>query len=267
MRLPVAAVSLLFLAGCAASPSPPEAAGHSLPPALRGAEVIVVGEVHGTNETPRAVGDLVAQLAALGPVALALEIPRELDGDVRAYVASNGSEAARAALLHASFWQRPPSVQDGRASAAMAALLERVRQLRAGGAHVRAAAVDIPSSSTLAISRERTLADLATSEMRAAEVLVVLVGNAHAIRIPAEARPGTGEAMAKMMPQPVVALVARSRGGSAWSCIRRECGPHEGVAEYQDASRDGRIDLHRADGYDGEIFIGPVTASPPATAH
>ena len=266
MRLPAAILLLLVLdlAGCASSPSSPGTVAYLLPPALRGADVIVIGEVHGTNEAPRAVGDVVAQLARLGPVALALEIPRDIDRDLRAYMASDGGPGAREALLRGAFWQRRPAQQDGRGSVAMFALIERMRVLRASGADVRIAAFDAASGAGAV--HERTLADQATLEMRAGQVLVVLTGNVHAIHYPGEAVPPRGESMAKMMPQPVVTLVARGRGGSAWTCIRRECGSHEGMAEYQDASRDGRIDLHRIDGYDGEIFIGPVTASPPAAA-
>ena len=67
------------------------------------------------------------------------------------------------------------------------------------------------------------------------------------------------------MPQPVVSLVARDRGGTAWACTP-QCGPKQwGEGFYRDASRDGRIELKRIDGYDGEIFLGPITASPPAT--
>ena len=233
LRLCGAAFALCILAGCAGAPPSTGTGEVVLPPAVRNAEVIVIGAARDSGGAPLAVAEFATQLASLGPVAVALDIPRELHGDLQAYVESDGGERARATLLRSPFWHGTNETLP------LAKLLERLRVLRAAGRAVRVAAFGVPSTSQLGRTLDRTLADQATSEMRAGEVLIVLAGTARAVHFPEEATPPRKEAMARMMPQPVVSLVVRDQGG-----------PLE------------RIVMRRENGYDGEIVMGPRRPGP-----
>lgn len=111
----------------------------SWPLNMPAANLLLVGEVHGTNEAPTLIGDLACASATSGsPVVVALEIPIEEQTSLDNFLASKGSDADQAALLASQFWTRQPP-QDGRSSAAMLKLL---RTLRAEGARINVLAVD-----------------------------------------------------------------------------------------------------------------------------
>ncbi|WP_313495429.1 hypothetical protein [Stenotrophomonas sp.] len=113
----------------------------SWPLNIPAASLLLVGEVHGTNETPALIGDLACASATSGsPVVVALEIPIEEQTSLDNFLASKGSDADQAALLATQFWARQP--QDGRSSVAMLKLLHRLRTLRTEGAAISVLAVD-----------------------------------------------------------------------------------------------------------------------------
>src|SRR5690242_6766716 len=60
---------------------------------------IIVGEMHGTNETPALVGDLACELSASKPVTVAVEFNVAATPVLDSYLQSDGREKARAALL------------------------------------------------------------------------------------------------------------------------------------------------------------------------
>jgi hypothetical protein len=205
--------------------------------------------MHGNAETPAAVGALVADAAARGPVTLALEWPDELQPAVDAFVAGG----PRTALLAACpmFW----GWRDGRSSHAMVALVESVATLG-----VRVHCFD----GVWAGDRERD-SGMAASILRAIDARggtwIALCGNLHA-------RSDEARWMAWHLRQAraLVALDARPDGGTTWAAQLDSVGPLSlghprgtpvGLAWY--AQRDER-------GYDGELHLGPVTASPPAGA-
>ena len=94
-----------------------------------GARYVIVGERHGTKEIPAFFGDLVCHVSELGPVVVGLEIEAHQQASLEAYLQSDGGPAARAVLLREDHWRNG----DGRASGAMFALIERLRQLRGSG--------------------------------------------------------------------------------------------------------------------------------------
>jgi hypothetical protein len=113
----------------------------SWPLNMPAANLLLVGEVHGTNEAPALIGDLACASATSGsPVVVALEIPIEEQTSLDNFLASKGSDADQAALLASQFWTRQP--QDGRSSAAMLKLLHRLRSLRVEGTRISVLAVD-----------------------------------------------------------------------------------------------------------------------------
>src|SRR3954467_8151460 len=60
---------------------------------------VVVGEVQGTNETPKLIADIVCDAAKRGAVRLGLDIGTDEQRRIDRFVASGGSVADRKALL------------------------------------------------------------------------------------------------------------------------------------------------------------------------
>jgi hypothetical protein len=91
-------VALLCSATALSQPSPQTGECFNrnvLPRAILDSRVIVLGEVHGTNEAPGFAGRLVCSLAAIGDeVVLALEIPEFSTPNIADYMSSD-NEAQR----------------------------------------------------------------------------------------------------------------------------------------------------------------------------
>lgn len=105
--------------------------------------VMLIGEIHGTEEAPAQVAALARCLEESGQaVRVGLEIPRDEQARIDRYLHSAGIADDRQALLAGSFWQR--EYQDGRSSEAMYGLIESLRQL-ALKADVAVLAFDQPS--------------------------------------------------------------------------------------------------------------------------
>jgi hypothetical protein len=186
--------------------------------------LVLVGELHGTAEIPARFGELAAAMAEAGPLTVALEIPRDEQPRLDAFLDSAGGEADRAALLAGDFWTR--SYQDGRSSAAMLALLERLRQLRLK--HVLTVrAFDVESGADLdAPARERAMAARLAEWLAGADPevrMLVLTGNLHS-RVSGAAPwdPGhvfMGTLLAEHAPLGIEMLPL---SGSAWTCTGAE---------------------------------------------
>jgi uncharacterized iron-regulated protein len=140
------------------------------------ARYVIVGERHGTREIPAFFADLVCQVSQSSPVVVGLEIEAHQQAAIEAYLLSDGSPASRAALLREDHWRNP----DGRASAAMFALLERVRLLRRSGRQITVLAFMVAAPDPDA--RERGMAEAWMRALRAhpRARLLALVGWVHA---------------------------------------------------------------------------------------
>jgi len=283
--------SLLFAAACggrAAAPAEipvaaaatPAARAPTCPPPIDGAAallqpgaLILFGEVHGTAEIPAFVGRVACEATAHArEVVVGLEIVRDEQPRLDAYVASDGGAAARAALLAGDFWRRAD--QDGRSSQGILGLVEAVRGLRAGGAAVRLVAYDANKADFAPHTADRDeLMARHILDARAASpdaVLIVLTGNIHA-RI-AEGAPWDpkyvpmGASLIKTVPS-LVALNVSSEPGTAWVCMgdsptTQTCGSHPwGKA----AAGPVAIVRDTADErYHGRFHVGATSAAPPA---
>ena len=136
--------SLTMAYGCAAGSAGgglrPAAIDDDCGPAIPGIDhvaksgILLIGEMHGTNEAPALVGQLACQLARRVSVRVGLEIPTEEAHAVSRYLASAGGAEEESALLAGRFWTSP--VQDGRSSVAMLGLLEALRRNRIEGKHI-----------------------------------------------------------------------------------------------------------------------------------
>jgi len=217
----------LFAAGCAGvRPLIPNAA-RLCGPEISGAREVLVpggtvlfGEMRGTNEIPRVVADLVCQASSRGvPLALAVELGASEQSRVDAFIASAGTADDREHLLNGGFWHRP--YQDGRTSAAMVDLLDRVRALRLAGAKVRVlvydTAVDDPNAHAEVMAR----AVLAFRKANPADLLLVLCGNVHARTTRGVEWDPTlvpmGARLREQIPN-LISLDADWAAGTAWTC-------------------------------------------------
>jgi erythromycin esterase-like protein len=227
----------------------------------------LLGELHGTRETPALAGDLVAHYAKRGPVILALEIDHGQQPVLARYLASDGGADARAQMLAGSHWR--DAMHDGRDSAAMFQLVERVRVLRKGGAPVGVLAFD-PSLRDM----DARNAGMARILRRAAALaprarLVVLTGNVHAMTHPQEmfldgrriTLVTAGRALADLAP---VSIDIRGASGEFWAC-RQSCAKQP-VASPRTLPAPSLERNAPGSGWDYTLVLPRLTASPPAIA-
>jgi len=230
------------------------------PDAVRAAQIVVFGEVHGTAETPALVGDFVCQLTAQGDeVLVGLEVSSAEQARIDAYLVGGDSDQAAQELLKGGFWLG----QDGRASAAMRDLLATLRRLRSDGRDVSVVAFDAPGRGTRDVAMSAEL--LKWIRQTPHKKLVVLVGNLHALRTKGSPFDPTYESMvfylADLAP---VSLLVDFLGGSAWNC-QGVCAAHAfspKPAESQKAPG-FYLDASLVEGYDGMVVLRSATPSAP----
>lgn len=222
--------------------------------------IVWFGEMHGTEESPRFVGDAACQAAKRGRVQLGLEIPDTEQPRFDRYLASKGTDADRDALIAGPFWQQA----DGRSSAAMVALVERVRVLRNAGAKIDIVLFDDPRE-----GRDEAMAKMVMKLRDASSIFVALSGNVHSRRTKdtrwdPDLVPTVAHLVAAKLP--VTTFNVSAGGGTMWVCMggpdeEPSCGEHPN-------SDDGpgtawTLGPPRDDAHDGVYFVGPTKASFP----
>jgi hypothetical protein len=247
---------------------------------LRPGQTLLIGEQLGSQQLPATVGDLVCQAAEAGLlVTLGLSIPRPEQERLDRYLASAGTPADQDELLDGDFWRRP--YQDGRSSRAVMDLIDRVRALRASGLLIHLVAYD--TDVLLGSERDAALAGvwLKRRAARPEEVFIVMTGNTHA-----SVTRGTqwdagftpmGWHLLKADPT-VKALDMSFAAGTRWACDvagedTLDCRVHGSTPSPRVAGIKGRsphIQLFPGglslEGYHGLLYVGALSASPPATA-
>jgi hypothetical protein len=224
--------------------------------------------MHGTAEIPAITGELAARWTGgehRQPLLLGLEAAGADQARVERYLASPGSAADRAGLLAGAHWTEP--MHDGRDSVAMAALIERVRALRAAGADISIAMFDVAGDG----ERNARMAAALRGAIGAhpdARVLV-LTGNVHAMTgtppqmfnagKPVKLPTTMARHLADLHP---VSIDFAAAQGDFWAC-QATCGPHPV------APRAGVVEptLERFDpgeSWDWLMRLPRFTASPPA---
>lgn len=238
--------------------------------ALKDAPMILLGELHGLEGVPAFAIDLACRLAASGkPVVLALEIPRQEQERIDAFLGSKGGATSEAALLTGAFWRR--EFQDGRSSLARLAMLDAARTLRAEGLPIRVVAVD--DASVPFAARDEAMASGLLAARKRGEIALLLVGDLHA-----RTKPGApwdanivwaGVRLRASEPK-LVSLVNTFTAGEAWVCTGNspgDCGiktvKGRGVTP---GFRIERLAATDSIGFDGRFEIGPATPSLPALA-
>ena len=224
-RLP-GILTILFTASVSFSAECPPIGG--IEPLLKAGKMVLLGELHGTQEAPAFALDVACHAAKAGiPVVVGLELSTAERGRVQTFLNSEGNATDTAALLAGNLWQR--DYQDGRNSRAMVGLIENMRQLREQGRGVGVVFYDAPAGRGAQDREVRMAAALATSMNAHPEsVHVVLTGNLHSRVAPGVPRNKDYEPMGYLLAQRVAAkrLLAfdvAHEGGTAWICSP-ECG-------------------------------------------
>ncbi len=244
-----------------------------LEPLLAPGAGLLLGEMHGTVESPAFVANAACLALRAGrPVTVALEVPGEEQARVNTFLASAGTTADRAALLDSSFWK--DVYQDGRRSEAMLALLDEVRHLRGGGRPIRVALIDRQERSGTSGDRDRWMAEALVQafEETPGGVVIGLAGNLHMrIRRGNPFNPdfeSAGYVLVQRRPDlRVTSLDVSYPDGTAWICTSAEASscqarPLRGKGDGQSE----RVVLHSevTNGYHGVYYLKSLTASPPA---
>ncbi|HZF08455.1 MAG TPA: hypothetical protein VFE33_06650 [Thermoanaerobaculia bacterium] len=193
-----------------------------LAPLLAAGHGLLLGEMHGTVESPAFLADAVCLALQAGrSVTVALEIPLQEKARFEAFLGSAGSAADRTALLAGAFWQDP--YQDGRQSAAMLALLESLRQLRHSGNAGAALPVVLLDSTPQAPARDRFMAERLSAAVaqRPQDLFLALTGNYHNRLAPGAPWDAHYEPMGLLLSRlrpdlPLTALDVATTGGTAW---------------------------------------------------
>jgi len=261
-------------AGLATGGQPPPPACRpveGLSPLLQPGTILLLGEIHGSRESPAFVANAACLAARTGAgLTIGLEIPGAEAPRFAAYLASPGAPADRATLLAGDFWRRKG--QDGRSSRAMADLVESLRALSRQGLPLR---VELLDQDVQDFSRrDRFMADRvkAAAEAHPGDLLLVLTGNLHTRTkdgIPGDsARPNMGAFVIKLLPdRKIVALDVSYSGGETWSCVpdMEHCGVHP-LKERRAGDAEKVVLYPQVDtaGFHGYYQVGTLHAAEPA---
>ena len=236
-----------------------------LDPLLRSGKTVLFGEIHGTTEVPRFVGDVCCRAAAAGlAVALALEVPVAEEPAFARYLASKGGAAERAQLLAGELWRNPHP--DGRSSQAMADLVERMRRLRAGGAAVTVHGLIEPSPGR---DSDEVMAArvLAVRRQHPRALVLVLAGNNHTRIADWPEGPQTRAMGQQLRASGLADLVSLAMSSASGRFFGISGGA--GVHPITGTDRGGRrfVELTSEAGpFDGQFYVGRPTASLPAVS-
>lgn len=241
---------------------------------------IFVSDMHGTSEPPAFLRALVCNLVQSGrAVVVALEYPSAEQHFIDEFLQA-GPPSPQRVLLGSPFWTRP--TQDGRTSRAMLSLLEWVRQETANGTRVRVVAFDSvpatsnqPGSAASFDARDRAMAQRLRHELSNAaadEMPVIFTGNVHARKTKGlqalNAPPGMENAQPlgyRLRDLGFLHMNIAYQGGSAWVCFSpSECGVRD-IGKAGPTVGSYSIVRSADAAYDLQYFVGPLTASPPAT--
>ncbi len=193
---------------------------------------IIVGETHGTNETPEAFGNLVCLATRTNrPVIVAVEFSSDFQPAIDLFLASDGGVEAQREFLALPNWRN--EFQDGRTSIAMLRLFEELRGLKQAGAIEGVVATDIGRATPEGLQRDAAMANAWQNISREENAIVLaLVGNIHAMRIPWSHSSGTITTAGSLMPTAhTITVNVVGNGGDAWNCTREGCGVSRSVSK------------------------------------
>lgn len=225
---------------------------------------VVVGEMHGTNETPAIFKDLVCSARDVKRL-IVVGVELRDQAAIDRYLKSTDEENARRELLKQPEWLNG---SDGRTSEAMLQLLRHLRALKRKGAISAVVAFSASRPGDSAARGEKRMASvlLAASKRTPNALIIVLTGNVHACKKRLAEVPYP--LMASFLPSATTtSLFVTGMGGEAWTCEDDGCKPHPfGPSRGLKRGVDLNPALSPLSGYEGVLSTGlHATASPPAS--
>ncbi|WP_164008432.1 hypothetical protein [Pyxidicoccus trucidator] len=246
-------------------------------PLLAQGQTLLLADPLGTRELPSAALRILCEAASKGlPVTLALSLPVTEQPLLDTYLASEGfSHDAQELLRGSSFWRRVH--QDGRSSGAMLWLVEQARRLRASGKAVSLVAFDAEKGG--GNEREAQMAKhlLAHRSKAPDAFMLVLAGGTH-VRTANVGWDGDfeplGMRLAKALPSVKALDVGFTRGSqfscryNVWDAVECDVFAISPTKQARQASTVAAgVQLFpevMKDGFHGRLYVGALTASPPA---
>jgi len=221
-------------------------------------EIVLIGELHGTQETPRLFSNLVTVAAREKNerIGVGLELPIQLQRLVDEAVKNNTTiDSFRQQLLADPAWQK---IDDGRSSQAMLDLICDALKL------AESRKVSLFFFDTSNIERDASMAQFIGQRVRdqGYDVTFILAGNIHANKASRHPLKTKVVPMGYRLEEQGFALHSYDVGysdGDAWICTP-ECGVHHLQGWHTAADSDAKDQ----EGYDGILFVGSIHASPPA---
>lgn len=220
-----------------AAPTDIETAADRVESAAGEHRLIVIGEMHGTREVPDLIEALARRYARQGPLRVALEVTRDEQSALNAYLAGPGGQGRREALSRRGYWNIDTATSDGRRNEDTLDLIEALRVLRADGLDVAVVAFDLtqqPDGAPRSESGKRRAAerDLAMAQyLREAYAalprgrMLVMTGNVHAMLRAPNPRFQTPMTSHLQDLNPYTFNVAAGEG-AFWACLSGQpCGP------------------------------------------
>ena len=236
---------------------------------------LVIGELHGTVQTPALFGELVCALASSGMrILVGLELMVWSESAIDAYLRSDGTAEDRTTALTDSRWLDPTNIEvpDGRHSGAMWDLVERLRLLRAAGHEVEVTTFRgylLPGEQSLTPFEARMAETLLEAEAGGDyDLTVVLTGSAHArtSRVTENGLLPFVPMAANLPEESTIRLIAINGGGEAWYCQGGGCGVYQREGSREESTVRIALDTGLSRGFDGIFAVGNITASPPLTS-
>lgn len=223
-------------------------------------DVIVVGEMHGTQEVPDVVYRLAEMLSKDGkPFTVALEQPVDMQEGIDLYMQTGKLER----LLSHDFFE----IADGRSSKAMLNLLSRLRTLK----RIRVLCFDIPYG--LGDVDRDSIMGVNLDAGYKTDRMVVLTGNYHATLEPARGGSVVPESAVyhfnkmRSLADRILVLQTYFNSGTIWNCMDDGCKERKAYSNPGVTIPDGLrnfIGIDDLSGETGYIFFDRVTASTPA---
>jgi hypothetical protein len=231
---------------------------------------LIVGELHGSNETPAAFLDLVCDALEHGKrVTVALERSSSEQELLNHILTDSDSAHAVKELLRQRDWREVP---DGRSSEAMLHMILALRDLHRSHPQLSIFAFDTsPSSPKGGRDKAMGKALLSLRQNRPQDFILVLTGSAHASEQPLMEL-GYNPAAAYLPADERVSLDVMSNGGEYWVQTYEDkklaCGPLNLGSPSKNRTRGIVLDPKLAADvgtFDGILSLGiPATASAPA---
>ena len=232
--------------------------------------ILLFGEVHGTNEVPAFIGQLIDAEAGKHPIVLALERTDDEAAAMDAFLASKGTDTDKAALTAIRGWSG--AFTDGRSSQAVLDLLDHVRKLRQSGADIRVLLTETMPKDLSVLkepSSAQRYAEHAMSESirgaatRKGTRVIALLGSYH-LRVSSEGP--FGPSIAGQLHDLAPTVVFVDGNGAAWNCVNDKCGPHP-VTLGSQTPLSGNEKSRQALGDTAIVVLGfpSMTASAPAS--